>query len=113
MKGITFKGFTERCFSFVFLLLVSISVEAQLTGTVRKNFMDTYLQSCYNSQRSASINKSIPDKTIYQYCKCSAVYIADSTNQEFLLGIERGEQKFPTNLLQLASTFCSKNFGKD
>ncbi len=97
---------------FSFILLIFSNVSAQLTGNARINFYESYMQSCYNSQRSSSVNKPIDDKTIFQYCKCSAIYVADSMSNEFLKGIERGEQKMNPSLVQIAALYCTKNYNK-
>jgi hypothetical protein len=93
-----------------FLILCFSNTFAQLSGNVRINFHESFLQTCYNTQRSSSINNAIADKTIYQYCKCNAIYIADSMSNEFLKGIERGEQKMNPSLVQIAASYCTKNY---
>ena len=97
---------------FSLIILFYTNSFAQLSGKARNNFMDAFLQSCYNAQRSASINKAIDDKSIYQYCKCSSIYIADLMNNDMLKSIERGEQKINPNLSQLAATYCTNNYNK-
>jgi hypothetical protein len=101
-----------KFFFLSFLILCFSNALAQLSGNVRINFYESFLQNCYNTQRSSSINKAIDDKTIYQYCKCSAIYIADSMSNEFLKGIERGEQKMNPSLVQIAASYCTKNHKK-
>lgn len=97
---------------FSLVILFSTNSFAQLSGKAKSNFIDAYIQSCYNSQRSASVNKPIDDKTIYQYCKCSANYISDLMNNDLLKSIERGEQKMNPNIIQLAASYCTNNYSK-
>ena len=97
---------------FSLIILFYTNSFAQLTGKAKSNFMDAYIQSCYNSQRSASVNKAIDDKSIYQYCKCSGVYISDLMNIELIKSIERGEQKMNPNIIQMAATYCTNNYNK-
>jgi hypothetical protein len=97
---------------YILIIFSSENGFAQLNGKIRSNFVDSYLQSCFNSQRSASVNKAADDKTIYQYCKCNGLYIAELMNNDLLASIEKGEQKMNSNVIQMAASFCSKNFKK-
>ena len=97
---------------FSLVILFYTNSFAQLSGKEKSNFIDAYIQSCYNSQRSTRINKTIDDKTIYQYCKCGANYISDLMNNDLLKSIERGEQKMNPNFNQLAANYCTNNYKK-
>lgn len=98
-----------RYFIFIFFFIAPQS-QAQLTGLIRKNFLESTIQTCYSSQRSATVNKSLSNETISKYCKCTAVYVADYLNNELIFSIENGEQKLNTSIVNLAANFCRKNY---
>jgi len=102
---------TKLFLALLFSVVTSVA-NAQLTGEMRKGFLEGHRESCFKTQRSASANKSVDDKTLSQYCRCNAVYIADVLNNNLAISIEKGEQKINMNLISLASNFCSKNFSK-
>lgn len=101
-------------FSYFLLLffVITSDAHAQLTGVIRMNFIDSFLFGCYQSQRSADINKSADERTLQQYCRCSATYIADLFDNKRVQDIESGEEKMNPDLLRLAENFCRKNFSK-
>jgi hypothetical protein len=83
-----------------------------MTGKIKENFMGSFTQSCFKTQKSASINKGVEDKALYQYCKCNADYISNLMNNQLAKSIEDGEQQFNASLLQMASNYCMHNFSK-
>ncbi len=103
---------TFNLISIFVVCLVTVSANAQLSGKIKENFLDSFTQSCYNTQRSASINKSATDKSLYQYCKCNAHYLANLMNNKLAKSIEDGEQQFNASLLQMASNYCMNNYSK-
>ena len=94
------------------VLFIYSNASAQLSGKIRSNFLESLNSTCYDSQRANSANKGVDNKSLIKYCKCYGIYLADSSNNDLIISIERGEQKFNPNLMQLASDFCTKNYNK-
>lgn len=97
------------CLAF---LGVTLSVNAQLTGAVRTNFSEVFMQSCFSTQQNLPENKGLSDQILYRYCKCSANYVADSMSNGLVRSIESGDQKMNPQILQLAGKYCAKNYNK-
>lgn len=99
---------------FLFLLITSTNCFAQLTGEIRKNFINSTLQSCYNNQRSSKINEKISDQSIYDYCKCIAVYTSDLYTNKILSDIESGKRSISgiSEIANLAGNYCAKKVVK-
>jgi len=83
---------------------------AAVTGSIRTNFISGFERSCFETQRNSSVNNGVSSATIKSYCKCSATYLADLLNNELVRSIEAGENRLNPNLVELASTYCRKNF---
>ena len=93
-------------------LLQSNPAFPQMTGPMRSSFIDSYSQACLRSQRSAKVNSAVPEKTIIQYCKCSAIYMADNLNNALAQSIVAGEQRINPSLNEVVAGYCQKNFEK-
>ncbi len=85
---------------------------AAVSGELRTGFMAGYQKTCRESQSSASVNRGVPAGTLASYCHCSAVYLADSLNNEFVKSVVQGENKIPARLVEMAAVYCQKNFQK-
>jgi len=93
-------------------ILIGINAYAQLTGSVRSNFLQSYRNGCFETQRAGSPNVNISDKTLKKYCNCLSIYMADSMNNKVAEEIEKGNIKM-TSLIpasQLAEKYCMKNY---
>ncbi len=90
--------------------LTGTNASAQLTGGIRSSFIDKFNKSCLSNQRAASVNSNIPEAVIVKYCNCVGLYVADSTTNELMLDIEKGNIQIsainPTS--QLAAQYCAK-----
>ena len=62
---------------FVILITSPLMLNAELTGKVRKNYIQSMNDACYKNQRSNSVNSNITDKVIKQYCSCTSIFIAN------------------------------------
>jgi hypothetical protein len=105
------KCFMKKIIALLTLLLTATS-NAQVVGTMRNGFVESTQNTCFKSQRSASVNANVSDLTLKKYCKCTAEYMADALNNELVKSIVNGEQKMPTSVISLAATYCQSNFQK-
>ena len=87
---------------------------AQLTGSVRTNFVTSYLKNCFETQRAGSPNAKVLDSTLKQYCNCLATNVADSTNNQIVSEIEQGNVKMSAlaSASAIAEKYCTKNYAK-
>ncbi len=97
---------------FLFLLLSFGECFAQLKGTMRASFMAGAEQSCFATQRAASVNAAATDGILKRYCKCQATYLADSLNNELAIEIFEGRIKMNPSLVEIATNYCRNNFMK-
>jgi hypothetical protein len=90
------------------LLAVSINANAQLTGDIKNNFMNSVYDSCYKSQKSNLGYKNVPDITIKKYCKCASVYSANVLTNQIVKDIESGKQDgtILNNIVILGGKYC-------
>jgi hypothetical protein len=87
-----------------------IAATGQITGGMRQEFLQSTEASCFRTQRSASVNKNLSDKTLVQYCRCFSRYLADSLNNALAISIYEGERKFNSELIEMGYRYCAKNF---
>jgi len=92
--------------------LISTHVFAQLTGAVRTNFSEAFMQSCFNTQKSLAENRGLSEQVMFRYCKCMANYVADSMSNSLVRSIENGDQRMNPEIMQLSSKYCAKNYNK-
>lgn|GEM_PF-3308370 len=100
------------CLSTLLMLSVMHNSNAALLGKLRTEFIEDYQKGCLKRQRSGSHNAQVQDKVLQQYCLCAATYVADVLNNPLWLDISNGDQKLDTEMIDLASKYCSKNYGK-
>ena len=95
-------------------MLIANNSYAQLTGQIRKDFVDSALQSCYDNQRSSKINAKINDKLIYDYCKCIAIYSANVYTNQIIKDVESGKRAMGgiSEIANAAGNYCAKNITK-
>jgi len=99
---------------FLMLVLIANNSYAQLTGEIRRNFVDSALQSCYNNQRSSKINAKISDQLIYDYCKCIAIYSANVYTNQLIKDMESGKRAISgiSEIANSAGNYCGKKLAK-
>jgi hypothetical protein len=99
---------------FLMSMLIANNAYAQLTGEIRRNFVDSTLQSCYNNQRSSKINAKISDQLIYDYCKCIAIYSANVYTNQIIKDVESGKRAMSgiSEIANLAGNYCAKQLAK-
>ena len=88
--------------------------KAQLSGDLRKNFLASSYNSCYEGQKANPDNKSTSDKNITQFCKCVSINTADGLTNDLVLAIESGKQPATVAIRvgQMSSNFCKQNYLK-
>jgi hypothetical protein len=94
------------------IAILSLNATAQMTGSTRVEYIDGHTKSCVATQSSASINAGVTNIMIRQYCKCSAVYIADMLNNKLAVEIYEGRIKFNAKWNEMSANYCRINFGK-
>jgi hypothetical protein len=104
--------FALRVFAAIFGLIFLEISSAQLTGSVRKNVIEGAQKSCFKTQREGSLNSSIGDAVLRQYCRCSAHYVADLLNEPLVRDIEAGRTKLNPIFNQMAAEYCRINYQK-
>ena len=94
--------------------LITTNCFAQLTGEVRKNFINSTLQACYNNQRSSKVNAKVSDKLIYDYCLCISNYTANVYTNQIVKDIESGKREMGgiSEVANMAGNYCSKQLAK-
>ncbi len=93
-------------------LIFSEIASAQLTGAARKNMLEAFQKSCFETQRGGSLNAGIDDKILKKYCQCSAIYMADLMNEPLVRDIEAGRLKMNPLWSQMAAEYCRNNYQK-
>lgn len=106
----------KKIFLLFFVLgtntLLNTNAYAQLTGSVRSNFLQSYRKGCFETQRAGSPNVNISDETLRKYCNCLSINMADSMNNKVAEEIEKGNIKMASLVpaSQLAEKYCMKNY---
>ena len=90
--------------------LCSQNASAQLTGSIRKNFMGNFEKNCYDTQRAASVNQKASNDTLRKYCSCMATTVADTLSNTYVDEMERGNipASSVTPVMQNAANYCTK-----
>jgi hypothetical protein len=91
------------------IVFLSFSTNAQLQK-YKSSFIDSTRNACYKTQRGGSVNASISDTVLKQYCQCTAEYIANMLNDQLVIEIEKGNVQINSSWGQLAASYCQKNF---
>jgi hypothetical protein len=94
------------------ILLYGSTVQAQLTGPMRDDFIQGSAKTCFKTQRAGTPNAELSDATLMKYCKCSMTYQADLLNNQLALDIANGKQKLNPAFGQMAQQYCQKNYTK-
>lgn len=94
------------------LIFTTAIANAAMTGEMRDVFIESAYTSCYQNQRAASVNLSISNITLQQYCKCFVTYLADSLNNQLAMGITEGNAKISNISMEIATNYCMKNYCK-
>ncbi|TXH88229.1 MAG: hypothetical protein E6Q78_11535 [Rhodoferax sp.] len=97
---------------FIILSLVSFSVNAQLNGDARRNWMGQYFGACYKSQVADASNVDVPPVMIAQYCSCASEQTAQALTDGLLAEIDAGTKNLPQNINTDAAKFCLTSFKK-
>jgi hypothetical protein len=98
--------------------LVCASTYAQSTGPIRANYVNAFIPSCVENQKTLPENKGITLQTINSYCKCTAQISANGlTNQQIemldKLNIKEIQQKvFLQSAMKKATEYCQVNYSK-
>ena len=105
-----------RYFVSVSLMFISLVWQqpsfAQMTGMIKKNFVQNFQKSCLANQRTNAANAQVSDADLVKYCRCASEYVADLMNNEMVMAIEAGQMKFDIGTIQLAQKYCSVNYDK-
>jgi hypothetical protein len=90
--------------------MFSESAFAQLTGSIRNNFIGGWEKNCFDTQRGASVNKNTPNDTLRKYCSCMATTLADTLSNTYVDEMEKGN--IPVSnlvpLMQQTANYCTK-----
>jgi len=78
----------------------------------RTAFIKGAAESCYKTQRNNPVNDIATDTQLKKYCSCFATYLADIPNQQLLRDVGNGDVPISalSGTMQLASTYCTKNY---
>jgi hypothetical protein len=98
--------------SFFWLIFFCFDVTAQMVGTSRTEYIEGHTKTCVETQRAASINAGVSSTIIRQYCKCSAVYVADMLNNKLAVEIYEGRIKYNARWNEMSANYCRINFQK-
>lgn len=98
--------------SLLLSFIITEQVEAQLTGVIRKDFIEGFERSCFKTQRAGTPNQQLSDAVLKQYCKCASTYIADMLNDALVKDIEAGKVKFNPGWYEISSNYCRLNYKK-
>jgi hypothetical protein len=105
----------------IFLLAlsaISLNTYAQATGQTRTNYVNEFVPTCIENQKTLPENKGIPLKTINSYCKCSAQTTANGfTNKQIelmdnLTVQDLQKNVFFQNVIKKSSEYCLVNYSK-
>ncbi len=94
------------------LSVVSMAAHPQLQGKFRQEYIDGHAKSCYSTQRGATVNASVSNQILMQYCRCTAVYIADLLSEALARDVVSGNTKYNPRWSEMAYNYCSKNYSK-
>jgi len=83
---------------------------AQLTGSIRNNFIGGMEKNCYDTQRGVSVNKNTPNDTLRKYCSCTATTLADTLSNTYVDEMEKGNIPMSNlvPLMQQAANYCTR-----
>jgi len=70
-------------------------------------FKKSYIDSCYKTQRAASVNKNMTNGEVSRFCGCMADYLSEIWNDQYLLDMHRGLQKIDMNAVNHAGRYCA------
>jgi hypothetical protein len=102
----------------VALSLTTLNTHAQSTGQIRNNYVNAFIPSCIENQKSLPENKGITLQTINSYCKCTANISANGlTNQQIemldkLNTKEIQQNVFLQSAMKKATEYCQVNYSK-
>jgi len=102
----------NKYFSLIFLTLLAFNSTAEMTGSFRKEYVDGHTNTCIRTQSASSVNAGASSNSIRQYCRCSAIYIADLLNNQLATEIYEGRQKFNPRWHEMSANYCRINFSK-
>lgn len=102
----------KRFITLIAIIFLCSSATAQMTGTSRAEYIDGHTKACVSTQSAASIHAGVSIKIIRQYCKCSAIYIADMLNNKLAVEIYEGRIKFNPKWNEMSANYCRINFEK-
>ena len=94
------------------LIIFAFNSSAEMTGSSRKEYVDGHTKSCIKTQSASSVNAGAASSSIRQYCRCSAIYVADLLNNQLAIEIYEGRQKFNPTWHEMSANYCRINFGK-
>ena len=100
--------------ALMLLMLLSICtyVHAQLTGSIRSDFIGSASKACFRTQRAGTPNANLTDDVLKKYCLCAMTYEADLLNNQLAKDIENGKQKLNPGYGQMAQKYCQTNYWK-
>jgi hypothetical protein len=100
------------------LSAISLNTYAQATGQIRANYVNEFVPSCIENQKTLPENKGIPIKTINSYCKCMAQTSANSlTNQQLKVLENMNDQDLQQNaflqsVIKKSAEYCLVSYSK-
>ena len=102
----------NKYLSLILLVFLAFNATAEMTGSFRKEYVDGHTKTCIKTQSASSVNSGASTSSIRQYCRCSAVYIADLLNNQLATEIYEGRQKFNPRWHEMSANYCRLNFEK-
>lgn len=78
------------------LLLAAIamvtSAHADMTGSVRENYLREHAKGCYSNQRGNPQNSAVSDQTLRDYCACIGHLVSLALSNDDVAQIEAGRK---------------------
>jgi hypothetical protein len=106
-------------FVFKFSLITSFIVfpliaHSELTGALRKNYIQTTNNSCFKNQRANTANATTSNKMLKQYCTCSSIHTANNLTNDMVKKIESGTMPVSVlaDLANIAGRYCAEHYSE-
>ena len=90
----------------IFLLLISNSIFAELSGNAKDKWEKSYIPACIKMQTQSSYNKNMSQTDIKKYCHCVSDHIVERAT---INDVNTGTEKM-AKIVNDASILCSGKF---
>lgn len=95
-------------FSLLFGLVITAN-GTPLSGSEKKDFIESGFASCFSEQRKNPENKEVTDPELKNYCYCYVKKSAELiTHEDLMLTVEKNSVAHMQAALSAASAYCVK-----